>query len=56
VTTLDGMGERRLISIISAKGKSPEQLKAEAWAAFQKWQEAQKTPDGPASAGTPDRP
>jgi hypothetical protein len=45
------VSERRLISLISGKGKSPEQLKAEAWAPFLKWQEAQRAPesDGPDS-------
>ena len=42
VGTLGGVTERRLISMISAKGKSPEQLKAEVVAAYQKWQDAQQ--------------
>jgi hypothetical protein len=32
---------RRPIFMISAEGKSKEQLSREAWAAIQKWQEAQ---------------
>ena len=33
---------RRVVCLISAKGKSQEQLKAEAREALRKWQEAQK--------------
>jgi hypothetical protein len=35
---------KRLIALISAKGKTPEQLKAEAVEAIRKWQEAQQPP------------
>jgi predicted RNase H-like HicB family nuclease len=38
--------ERRLISMISTKGKTPEQLKAEALQAIQKWRDAQRTHEG----------
>ena len=44
------MRERRLISLISGKGKSPEQLKAEVVAAYQKWQAA-PAQHGPESDG-----
>jgi hypothetical protein len=39
-------GERHLISMISTKGKTPEQLKAEALQAIQKWQDAQRPHEG----------
>jgi hypothetical protein len=42
----DDTPPRRLISIISTEGKSPEQLKAEALQAIQKWQDAQRPREG----------
>ncbi|MGO8964996.1 hypothetical protein [Mycobacterium sp.] len=42
----DDAPPRRLISMISAKGKTPEQLKAEALQAIQKWQDAQRPHEG----------
>lgn len=44
----DGTGEqmKRLISIISTKGKSKEQVKAEARQTYQKYLEAQRPHEG----------
>ena len=38
--------ERHLISMISAQGKTAEQLEAEALQAIQKWQDAQRPHEG----------